>query len=67
MSASERSAWTASDGMSYAEAVALTNNGARPLMLYAKDEAGNVGSGQFDLAFPFTADDARNAISNDHQ
>ena len=35
--------------MSFDEASALTLGGARKLVLYAKDEAGNVGAAAFDL------------------
>ena len=37
------------DSLSYNEAAALTEGGARELVLYAKDEAGNVGSGAYHL------------------
>jgi MYXO-CTERM domain-containing protein len=39
----KRTAWTANDSMSVGDALALTDGGARPLTLYAKDEAGNIG------------------------
>ena len=37
------------DSMSSPRRCALTDDGARPLVLYAKDEAGNIGSAAFDL------------------
>jgi MYXO-CTERM domain-containing protein len=42
-------AWTAEPTMPYAEALAVTDGGKQPLVLYAVDEAGNVGQGSFDL------------------
>ncbi|MCA1665168.1 MAG: hypothetical protein LC659_13020, partial [Myxococcales bacterium] len=45
----ERSEWSATSSMSYDEASALTLGGARKLVLYAKDEAGNVASAAYDL------------------
>ncbi|HWE30136.1 MAG TPA: hypothetical protein VHB97_19135, partial [Polyangia bacterium] len=45
----ERNAWSSTASMSYDEAVALTLGGARQLVLYAKDEAGNVASAAYDL------------------
>ena len=45
----ERTEWAATSSMSYDEASALTLGGARKLVLYAKDEAGNVASAAYDL------------------
>ncbi|MDB4965555.1 MAG: hypothetical protein JWN44_1244 [Myxococcales bacterium] len=43
------SAWSSSDTMTYTEAVAITHDGRDKIVLYSKDEAGNVGSGTFGL------------------
>ncbi|HEX6836787.1 MAG TPA: hypothetical protein VF334_09455, partial [Polyangia bacterium] len=45
----QRTEFSAASSMSYDEATALTLGGARQLVLYAKDEAGNIGSAAFDL------------------
>ncbi|HXU69690.1 MAG TPA: hypothetical protein VN947_10190 [Polyangia bacterium] len=46
----EHTDWTATSSLSYGEATALTLGGARKLVLYVKDEAGNVGSAAYTLA-----------------
>jgi hypothetical protein len=46
----QRSAWSSLDTMSEGFANSLTNGGTAPLVLYAIDEAGNIGEGSFDLA-----------------
>lgn len=45
----QRTDWAATSSMSYADASMLTLGGARQLVLYAKDEAGNVASAAYDL------------------
>jgi hypothetical protein len=45
----ERSEWSTTASMSYADATALTLGGARKLVLYVKDEAGNISSAAYDL------------------
>ncbi len=45
----EHGDFVADDSLSFAQALALTHGGADKIMLYAKDEAGNVGAGAFDL------------------
>ena len=47
--AGKRTPFGANDSMRYADAVALTADGQKPLVLYARDEAGNVGQGAFAL------------------
>lgn len=41
--------WTSDATMPWSEALAVTDNGKKQLVLYAVDEAGNVGQGAFDL------------------
>lgn len=45
----KQSAWNSGDTMTYAEAMAITSDGRDKIVLYAKDEAGNVGSGAFSM------------------
>ncbi|HEX8951903.1 MAG TPA: hypothetical protein VF945_08660, partial [Polyangia bacterium] len=45
----QRTEFAATSSMSFAEASAITLGGTRQLVLYAKDEAGNVGAAAFDL------------------
>lgn len=45
----QRTEFSSQSTMSFNEATALTLGGARKLVLYAKDEAGNIGSAAFDL------------------
>ncbi len=45
-----RSPWTSVSSMGSSQANSLTNGGSQPLVLYAQDEAGNVGVGAFDIA-----------------
>lgn len=42
-------AWTSNDTMTYADAARLTDGGKRRVILYVKDEAGNVGQGAYDM------------------
>ncbi|MGZ3437989.1 MAG: MYXO-CTERM sorting domain-containing protein, partial [Polyangia bacterium] len=41
--------FTSRDSMTFTDALAITEGGARQLVLYAKDEAGNIGSAAYDL------------------
>ena len=45
----ERSEWSSTSSMRYDQASEITLGGARKLVLYAKDEAGNVASAAYDL------------------
>jgi MYXO-CTERM domain-containing protein len=47
--AGQRTAWSATDGMPLAEARRITVDGKRKLLLYARDEAGNIAEAAVDL------------------
>jgi hypothetical protein len=46
----KRTAWGAADSISADRALALTDQGTRRFVVYAQDEAGNIGSSEIDLA-----------------
>ncbi|MCU1280393.1 MAG: hypothetical protein JWM53_3939, partial [bacterium] len=45
----ERNEFSSRDSLTFGEALAITEGGARKLVLYAKDEAGNIGAAAYDL------------------